>query len=484
MKFLKSIIFPAALLLLASCSKDNTLVSFDENRFVNTFAKDMFTHTYLWADEVSNKVAAWDMTGNPVENVAGSRMKDSQGNLIDRWTSLMRDSKAFLSSVSSTKLSFGLDYKIYLKASSDSEFVLVVLYVSPGGPAAQAGLRRGDVIERVNGLPVTRSNYLSLLKNIDTPREPCTFTMLKSGHEINLSPREFHESPVLLKKIFHKGTDKIGYMVFNSFNRDADSDLIEAGRFFRENGVKELILDLRYNSGGYLMTERILASMLVPKQAVLAGELYSSNVFNKHVTEAIGDKSKLETRLSFDFEYEIEGVKHKFSTADANMGISKLYILTGPRTASASESLICCVSAFLPVEIIGVRTVGKFCGGQLFKGRDWYESNNTRSKRVYHDSSMGDWCIYMMTAMWTDKSGGNSAYPSGISPDIELKEFPLDRIPLGDAREVLLSRALQRAGFGGTIRPSGKYAKSSGRESSYNIYYDGEIKPLRALRIE
>ena len=82
MKFLKSIIFPAALLLLASCSKDNTLVSFDENRFVNTFAKDMFTHTYLWADEVSNKVAAWDMTGNPVENVAGSRMKDSQGNLI------------------------------------------------------------------------------------------------------------------------------------------------------------------------------------------------------------------------------------------------------------------------------------------------------------------------------------------------------------------------------------------------------------------
>ena len=116
---------------------------------------------------------------------------------------------------------------------------------------------------------------------------------------------------------------KIGYLHFTSFTMDACRDLEETFRRFKADGIEELVLDLRYNGGGYTVTSAVLASMLAPLSEVNAGSVFNRDVYNKDLNEYY--KDRLET--PFAAEYEIDASsgsgKYKVHPAQVNPCIKR-----------------------------------------------------------------------------------------------------------------------------------------------------------------
>ena len=150
-------------------------------------------------------------------------------------------------------------------------------------PAEKAGLKRGDAIFKVNGRTIPAKDYASTVSEL-MGGDRLT-AELYDGRTVTLEAREMYENPVLLDKVFDLGGKRIGYLVYTSFTLDSYRELIDACTRFKEAGVKELILDLRYNGGGFAAAEEFLASLLAPEAVVKAGEVLSTEVFNADLTD-------------------------------------------------------------------------------------------------------------------------------------------------------------------------------------------------------
>jgi carboxyl-terminal processing protease len=167
-----------------------------------------------------------------------------------------------------------LEVKYYLRATGSTDVIIKVLYVLPGSPAAKAGLKRGDIITAVNGQKLTTSNYASLAT------DPATFNYglakVESGKIVDtdavrtVTAEVFQQNPVYLDSVYTIGGKTIGYLVYNQFipgpNGSAtatyDQKLEQVFSNFKAKGVNELVLDLRYNPGGYVSSSVKLASMI------------------------------------------------------------------------------------------------------------------------------------------------------------------------------------------------------------------------------
>ena len=77
-----------------------------------------------------------------------------------------------------------------------------------------------------------------------------------------LSQLPLQEDPILLHKTLSRSGKKIGYLVYNSFVSKYDKELNEVFAQFKSDGISDLVLDLRYNSGGSVQTAIYLASMI------------------------------------------------------------------------------------------------------------------------------------------------------------------------------------------------------------------------------
>ena len=127
-----------------------------------------------------------------------------------------------------------------------------------------------------------------------------------------------------------------------SFTLDSCEDLIKAAKSFKEQGVTELILDLRYNGGGYVITEQLLASMLAPQDKVTNKEVFQTEVYNKDYMDYY-KKEGVDLNTYFDTEYNFKDHNdkdHSYSTKDYNLGLNKIYALVSSGSASASESVL------------------------------------------------------------------------------------------------------------------------------------------------
>ena len=228
---------------------------------------------------------------------------------------------------------------------------------------------------------------------------------------------------------------------------------------FKKEGISELILDLRYNSGGYVFTEEVLASMLAPEKEVKNGSVFETEVWNDTYMAYYKEKGvDLNTYFRTKFSQKHNEKMYDFNTSDANLGLSKIYALVSEGSASASESILVGLMPYMDIEIIGIQTHGKYCSGIMWKGEEWYQDivdNYKKNKMDFAEKHpqfadwkkyIADWGIYVMINMYADKNGENPCMPDGLTPDIEAEDLFVEPYQLGDEREALLNIALQRAG--------------------------------------
>ena len=417
--------------------------------YVNAFAYSTMKTYYLWEAEISDAFSSWTYDEEPKAKVKAARYKDSDGNDIDKWTTLTDEYSSFVSSVNGVTTTYGLDYTLYYTDNTHKYVCMVVNYTSEGSPARKAGLKRGDVIMKVGGEELGINDYVKILTDSFHNAPSCTLTLM-DGSTVTMTAVEMYEDPVLLYKTFSFDGKKVGYLVYNSFTLDSWERLIEACKYFRQEGISELILDLRYNSGGYVKAEYTLASMLAPQSVVDAQEVFEQEVYNDRLDKAYNGKT--DVRFTDSFIFYTGQKAYVYSTSGANAGISKIYALISSSSASASESLLVGLGPYVDIDIIGEQSAGKYCSGIIYPASSWVEDYKDvleANDDMDYDSAVkytDDWGIYVMVSRFADANGDTPCMPDGFTPDYEVADNPYEGWELGDEREALLNAALKLAG--------------------------------------
>lgn len=451
--------------------------------YVNTFAFNSLRAYYLWNEEIEGALKNWKDADEPIGKVKEVRYKDSAGNDIDRWTLLTDDYASFYGNASGIEKTYGFDFLGTLY--DNDHYALVVTYTYAGSPAEEAGLKRGDLIVQLNGKLIPIDNVNAVVNQELRHSESVTLT-LNSGETVPLTVREMYEDPVLFSRIFDCGGKKVGYLHYTSFTLDSYRKLIDISKTFRAAGVGELILDLRYNQGGFAIAEEFLASMLVPEAEVLAGSILSTNIYNSRLTELYAQQgTDTNTYLQNSFRFTSPDKKvYDFSTADANMGISKLYVIVSNITASASESLIGDLIPYLDVTLVGRQTHGKYCTGWMRQGSAFYNTvTETMSdeEKAEGKKYTENWGLYMMLARFADKNGVTHCMPDGIQPDYPVRDNPTDGYALGNPNETMLAKTLSLCGYKSTAPTAGRASVSDRTTEPELIDLHGEGSGLRIM---
>lgn len=445
-------LFPIALLsllVLTGCwnkDEDNEWEKLPKEEqslyFLNEFAYNMMSTYYLWNEEIKDGLSSWAYNTDPVAKVRAVRYKDAEGSEVDRWTQMTDDYEGFQGKVNGNTVSTGMDFALYYSDESHENVVAVITYVYAGTPAAEAGLKRGDKVIALNGTTITPENYKNLLTSTVLGGGTTVLTM-DDGHDVSLASRQMYLDPVNCYKVIEKDGRKIGYLHYTSFTLASCQKLVEVFKGFKTAGITELVLDLRYNSGGYSRTSELLASMIVPLKEVENGSVYQQDIYNSVLTQAWKENKSL-----FGTEFNIgedDGEKVIVSTAGANPNISKLHVIMTEHSASASESTVCGLLPYMDVDIIGERSGGKFCGGFIVDGPTWYKWVKDDIGKDHYNfgvKNTTNWGIYVMVSRYADKDGVTASMPNGISPDLEIRDNPLDGYQLGDENETMLSVAI------------------------------------------
>jgi hypothetical protein len=178
---------------------------------------------------------------------------------------------------------------------------------------------------------------------------------------VQLTSADITHKPVLLDTTITQGADTIGYMVFNDHIGTAENQLFDAITRMQNAGVDDLILDIRYNGGGFLDIANELAFMIAGP-AKTTGQIFERLVFN--------NKNPTRDPISGDllapgtpFHTTTQGLPGSTKTPGTplpSLGLDRVYVITGPNTCSASESIINGLRGVgVEVFLIGSTTCGK-----------------------------------------------------------------------------------------------------------------------------
>ncbi len=359
-------------------------------------------------------------------------------NAVDRFSWFIEDYVVQEQSFQGINTVFGFRYQS-VQINEAGDIVFYLSFVEPNSPAADAGFKRGNIVNGLNGTQFTKANFNSTMAGIGSDSATFSFISVDDNGVITqlndktISRAVVASNPVFLKKVFDNiGDKKVGYLVYNQFSGSFNDELNEAFGFFKSEGIDELILDLRFNGGGSVLTSAYLASMIYGNaQTGVFAELN----FNAKHTEQNG---------AYNFEDEMavfntEGNFQRDENINRLTTIDKLYVLISGSTASASEMIINGLKPYMSsVKLVGATTYGKNVGSITLYDAPSSDYTNKGDANGNHKFAMQPIVFQIFN------KNGESDYIQGFVPDTEVKEWNYwnNILPLGDENEALLKVAL------------------------------------------
>lgn len=400
-----------------------------DNQTVNDWILENMREYYYWNSTIP---------ANPDKTQSPDKFFDSILNKYnvttnptgDRFSWIEESGAELQASLSGETTTTGMEFSLYLRPSRSKDVIAQVLYVLPNSPAQKAGLKRGDIISKVNGQMLDTTNYANLLFS----QTNFTFglasvsgsTLVDTDKTISVTATTLQENPVFLDSVYTVGAKKVGYLVYNQFvpgangskanEYDAQVDAVFSE--FKAKGVNELVLDLRYNPGGYTSSSANLASLI--GKGISSSKLYFREEWNSTITP--------ELQKEYGSSFFIQNFLDKAQNIGNNL--SRVFVLTTDHTASASELIINGLRPYMTVTTIGTTTYGK----------------NVGSITITDDTGKIKWGMQPIVFK-SFNNAGQSDYSTGFKPSIEVDE-PLTLLPLGDTKEALLNEALTQIAGG------------------------------------
>ncbi len=367
----------------------------DENNWIRSWTND----SYLWYDELPDiDPASVDNTSDYFYMMRTSEISSSGREKDPIYQRYMIDTEEARNyDEGGDSVGYGMHVLRYNPLESRRIFVA---YTQPQSPASNAGISRGDEIIAINGELVTGGNQF-LVESALAPTilgEEHVFRVRNSvdGEVKNIIIRsaEIEQKPVLTSNVFHfYRSSKIGYILFNDHSRAAERALIDSVSNLKADNIEELVLDLRYNQGGYGYIAAQLGYMIAGE--VSNGQTFFKQIFNDkyNVRDPVYGNEILPTPfLSTTVGDEaITGLE--MGTALPALDLDRVFIISDYSTCSSSELLINGLRGIgIEVILIGGTTCGKPYGGVLTDncGTSYYMiQTTTENARGFGDYADG-----------------------------------------------------------------------------------------------
>ncbi|MDD4247417.1 MAG: S41 family peptidase [Dysgonamonadaceae bacterium] len=463
---------------------------------ISQFVYDGLSSYYLWSNEMLDKKPTVNDT-DPVKYFKSVLYKTDTDN---GWSWITDDAKGLVADFAGEPKSFG--YSLSFLQINNAIYAFVK-YVYANTPASNAGLQRLDLIGKLNGNPITTetgSNYINqrdieILYGSNT----ATFTTYKltdqgivQDKEIQITPATIKTDPVLFDKVYTIGNKKIGYLFYTSYISNYNDRLFEVFSNFKNEGVTELVLDLRYNPGGAISAASYLVSLFAPETSVKEKDVLTTLSYNQFLNDYFGsDRNTTLGTYQENDEYDKEGKLLRKAAPNplaANLNLNKVYIIATEGSASASELTTFCSRPIMGesnVIHIGGRTSGKYTGSWTIHpyDRDIGQPIYDESKLSVKDKkTFENWAMQPIVAIYTDKNGKNFINPGYLEPDFPLKEgfgYIDYWKPLGDTEDVLLGQALYLITGDESYKPIEPVSTRSNQEEMIKVATrSDEAKPV------
>jgi carboxyl-terminal processing protease len=324
----------------------------------NGFANLIMRDEYLWADNVSRPPDLQSVAGaeGPIAMIRRLRFSDS-----DRWSG---SAAASIYQAHDIGLRFGFGFEFASDEPGD-----VVAYVHSDSPADQAGVRRGwrwlEASSDVRNS--SASGYVQIFE--DTTGKQRRLEM----------PVGWQKVPLVTSRVTESHGRRVGYLLLWQFTDSVSEELDQHFAKFRQQGIEELIVDLRYNPGGSLSTAARLA-------ALIAGDLADGVVFE---------------RLRHNARYSDLDRAYRLQSRPESLSMRRVFVLTTSGSCSASESVINGLAPHIEVVTIGGRTCGKPVGS---------------TPKSFHGVT------YSVISFRGENSRGDGDYFGGIAPKCHVAE--------------------------------------------------------------
>ncbi|HEY8658090.1 MAG TPA: S41 family peptidase [Chitinophagaceae bacterium] len=398
------LILAMAMSIFASCQKGikdtspTPIVSADDN--VKDSVLLVTKELYLWYSQIPSTFNPGSYADPSAIMTAIRQYSIEPGftGSVDRWSFAMRQADY-------NNLSNGISGDFGIGAGFVSSTDLRVSSVQKASPAGLASIHRGWQIIKVNGSTsiTTSSTDIDFLNNAIFNSQSTAFTFRKpdgSTVDITLNVASYQEHPVFIDTVYSISSKKIGYMGFSSFLGDTTEISNEFNRVFNRfsaAGVNDVIIDLRYNGGGYVSIAQQLSNYLAPSSA--NGQLMMSQKYN--------DKySQYNTSANF--------------VKAGSLNLTRIFFIVGAGTASASELTINNLKPYMDVELVGQTTHGK--------------------PVAFFPYPVGDWYIFPVSIRSTNKNGDGN-YFNGFTPNSQVSDGITK--DWGDITETSLASAIK-----------------------------------------
>lgn len=401
------------------------------------FLRSWIDETYLWYQDVRVLPATTlDATvyATPLDYFAVLKtpLTTASGKAKDHFH-FTYDTPTWIA-LSTAGVSFGYGFGVALVAAKPPR-VAMVGFLEPGTTPASANMiARGAAILTVDGVDVANGTDLATLNEGLFPTRTAAHTFViqdlgaASTRTVMLTAQPITETPVQFVKTLPAPNASVGYMLFNDHIATAESELVAAINQLKSAGVTDLVLDLRYNGGGYLDIAAELAYMI-------AGQTNTNGKFFEQL--AFNNRNPFPA-VTTNFPSMGQGFTVGTSTTLPFLGLNRVYVLTSPETCSASEAIINGLrGADITVNLIGGQTCGKPYG--------FYPKDNCNT-------------TYFAIQFQGVNNKGFGDYPDGLPPTCAVADDFTHA--LGDPAEHQLEVALALRNSGGTcITPTSVAAR-------------------------
>jgi C-terminal processing protease CtpA/Prc len=434
-----------------ACKKETEV---DSNIAANQWIHEVMSSVYLWNDKMPS-LANSNTYANPTDYFY-TLLNDT--GKIDRFSWIDKSYANLQNQLNGVNTILGIKNNIIFTDNSNTNLAFVIGYVLKGSPAEKAGLKRGDIILKVDDQTITNANYSSILSNQTLKLglgEFANGAIVSNGKSITITKVRLQTNPILADTIIAWSSKKVGYLAYCQFigyvkdtmtgkeyNFD-DSVRALFGRF-KAAGVNELVLDFRYNGGGYVTSSDLITNLTVKDAAARVGKLMNKKVYNTAYTAYL---EKNEGASAFETLFKSE---------PNNLGtLNRVFVLTAGNTASASELVINNLKPFMEVILIGENTYGKNVGSRSYTDNRW---------------KFGLQPIIFLI----NNSNGESNYGSvsGFTPTYILKDNVLPYRALGNPSETYLNKALSIMGYVGyqpnSTERTQKYTRTLASKESFS----------------